>query len=68
MKKNLIFTIISFVVLIGFLFYAQENMDNFTLRILNLCAIYAILGLSLNLINGFTGQFSLGQHLLVAID
>jgi branched-chain amino acid transport system permease protein len=67
MKKNLIFTIISFVVLIGFLFYAQENMDNFTLRILNLCAIYAILGLSLNLINGFTGQFSLGHAGFMAI-
>ena len=58
MKKNSIYTLVALVAVVAFIFFAQSNLDNFTLRILNLCAIFAILGLSLNLINGFTGQFS----------
>ena len=46
----------------GLLFvWAENNMDNFQLRILNLAAIFAILGLSMNLVIGFTGMFSLGH-------
>lgn len=67
MKKNTIYTLIAFVVLLVVIFLAQGNLDNFTLRILNLCAIFAILGLSLNLINGFTGQFSLGHAGFMAV-
>ena len=67
MKKNCIYTLIAFVVLFVIIFLAQGNLDNFTLRILNLCAIFAILGLSLNLINGFTGQFSLGHAGFMAV-
>jgi len=67
MKKNCIYTLLAFVALIAFIFLAQGNLDNFTLRILNLCAIFAILGLSLNLINGFTGQFSLGHAGFMAV-
>ncbi len=43
-------------------FFAQNALDAYKLRILNLCAIYTILAVSsMNLINGFTGQFSLGH-------
>jgi branched-chain amino acid transport system permease protein len=41
--------------------WAENNLDNFQLRILNLAAIFAILGLSMNLVIGFTGMFSLGH-------
>ena len=37
------------------------------MRILNLCAINAILALSLNLTNGFTGLFSLGTAGFMAV-
>ena len=46
---------------------ANYYFDSYRIRILNLCAIYTILGLSLNLINGFTGLFSLGHAGFIAI-
>ena len=60
-KRNIILTTISLLLLIIFVCYANKNFDAYKLRILNLCAIYTILGLSMNLINGFTGLFSLGH-------
>lgn len=36
-------------------------MGNFNTRILNLAAIFIILGVSMNLVLGFTGMFSLGH-------
>lgn len=66
-KRNWILTGISILILIIFLFYANENFDAYKLRILNLCAIYTILGLSMNLINGFTGVFSLGHAGFMAV-
>lgn len=66
-KRNLILTIISLIVLAIFIFYADNNFDAYIVRILNLCAIYTILGLSMNLINGFTGLFSLGHAGFMAV-
>ena len=43
------------------LFWVESNLDSFQIRILNLAAIFAILGLSMNLVIGFTGMFSLGH-------
>lgn len=40
---------------------------SYQVRILNLAAINAVLALSLNLINGFTGQFSLGHAGFMAV-
>ena len=42
-------------------------LDSYKVKVLNLCAIYVILGLSMNLINGFTGLFSLGHAGFMAI-
>ena len=68
-KKNLYFLLnISIIMLIIiFIIIANRNFDSYVIRILNLCAIYIILGVSLNLINGFTGQFSLGHAGFMAI-
>ncbi len=66
-RRNAILTLIAVLLLIVFLFYAQKNLDMYVVRILNVCAIYAILGLSLNLINGFTGLFSLGHAGFMAV-
>src|SRR5665648_1171687 len=56
------------LILLGVLVYlAENNLDAYKLRILNLGAIYATLGVSLNLIYGFTGQFSLGHAVFMAM-
>lgn len=52
---------------IGFLIFAQNSFDDYTLRITNNIAIFIILAVSYNLINGVTGQFSLEPNGFVAI-
>ena len=65
-KKNL-FKIALIIVTFAFLFYAQNNFNDYTIRILNNIAIFIILAASYNLINGVTGQFSLEPNGFVAI-
>ena len=65
--KKLKYTLISLVVFVVFLILANLFMNQYQLRILNLCAIYIILGLSLNLVNGFTGLFVLGHAGFMAV-
>ncbi len=50
-----------------FLFWAQGSLDGYKIQILNLIAVNIILALSLNLIYGFTGMFSLGHAGFMAI-
>lgn len=50
-----------------FLWLAQDSFDGYKIQILNLIAINIILALSLNLIYGFTGLFSLGHAGFMAI-
>lgn len=66
-KRNNILTLTAIAVLILFLFIANRTLDEYIVRILNLCAIYTVLGLSMNLINGFTGLFSLGHAGFMAV-
>lgn len=68
-KKNrdLILTTILLVVLFGLSFFVNSEMDSYTRRIVNLSLVYAIIGLSMNITNGFAGQFSLGQAGFMAI-
>jgi branched-chain amino acid transport system permease protein len=66
-KRNMILTIISMLILIVVLFFIDSNVDPYKTRILNLCAIYVILALSMNLVNGFTGLFSLGHAGFMAV-
>jgi branched-chain amino acid transport system permease protein len=66
-QKKKIFTIVSCIVLALFIVIADKFFDRFSLRVFNLCAIYIILALSLNLLNGFTGIFSLGHAGFMAI-
>ncbi len=55
------------VATIWFIWYAQNHLDPYTVSILNNIAIFAILALSYNLINGIAGQFSLEPNGFVAI-
>lgn len=68
-QRNLLLTGIAIAALLLFTFFAVRGdlVDSYVLRILNLCATYAILGLSMNLVNGFTGLFSLGSAGFMAI-
>ncbi len=50
-----------------FLWWAGGSFDGYKIQILNLIAINIILALSLNLIYGFTGLFSLGHAGFMAI-
>ncbi len=47
--------------------WLPKSMNRYTAQILNLSAVYGILALSLNLIYGFTGMFSLGHAGFMAI-
>lgn len=62
-RARLKFILTAVVVLLAFaaLYLGQDVLNSFHIRILNLAAIFAILGLSMNLIIGFTGMFSLGH-------
>lgn len=60
-------TIISLGALLTFLWYADYFVSDYGIRILNHIAIFIILAVSYNLINGVTGQFSLEPNAFLAI-
>ncbi|MCL2270843.1 MAG: branched-chain amino acid ABC transporter permease [Treponema sp.] len=66
-KRKDILTVASLVAAVVFVIIADNAFSSFSLRIFNLCGIYIILALSLNLINGFTGLFSLGHAGFMAL-
>jgi len=66
-KRKFLFTGIFLLAAAGFVILAGNVFGSFYLRIFNLCGIYIILALSLNLINGFTGLFSLGHAGFMAL-
>ena len=66
-RKEQLLSIAALVVVALLIYFAENNLDSYKLRILNLGAIYTTLGVSLNLIFGFTGQFSLGHAGFMAI-
>ena len=66
-KQNTTLSAIAVILLVGFVVFANTVFQAFYLRIFNLCGVYIILALSLNLVNGFTGLFSLGHSGFMAI-
>lgn len=46
---------------------AEATLNNYYLRILQLIGVYTVLTVSLNLPNGFTGDFSLGHAAFMAV-
>ncbi|MBP1926902.1 branched-chain amino acid transport system permease protein [Sedimentibacter acidaminivorans] len=67
MRRSLTVLIIIAFASIIILLDTKTIGDNYVRRILNLGAIYAIVSVSMNLVNGFTGLFSLGQAGFMAI-
>ncbi len=62
-----ILTAVGLLIVFMLLSWAEKNLDPYKCRILNLIAINAIWAVSLNLIYGYTGQFSLGHAGIIAI-
>ena len=61
-KRDWILSLILAAVVLVFLVYVDKNMHYSMLAsVIQKAAIYALLAVSLNLLNGFTGLFSLGQ-------
>ena len=71
MKKQtkLILTAIAIVIFAAILFMLESNAkDNgMVITIIEKSAIFAVVAVSMNLLNGFTGLFSLGQAGFMAI-
>ncbi|SFN91021.1 amino acid/amide ABC transporter membrane protein 2, HAAT family [Formivibrio citricus] len=66
-RRDRMLTLGAAVIGLGLLFAFDSMFDRFTMQIFKLCAINVILALSLNLINGFTGLFSLGHAGFMAV-
>lgn len=69
-QKNIVslgLTLLLCALLTAGLFALERGANNYVLRIARLCAINIVLALAMNLINGFTGLFSLGQAGFMAI-
>jgi branched-chain amino acid transport system permease protein len=66
-KRNFILNLCGIGLLALFMYWAQGNLDGYKIQVINLVAVNAILALSLNLIYGFTGMFSLGHAGFMAI-
>ncbi len=64
--RFLLYAVIFYGLVIG-LNSANILIDDFALLIINISLIYVILASSLNLINGFTGQFSIGHMGFAAV-
>ena len=67
LSRDQMLTLAAAVVGLALLFTFDQMFDRFTMQIFKLCAINIILALSLNLINGFTGLFSLGHAGFMAV-
>ncbi len=67
LKRNYMLNGVVVLILGLFLFWAGRNLDGYKIQILNLIAVNIILALSLNLIYGFTGLFSLGHAGFMAV-
>ena len=61
-KRDIILSLILAAVVLALLIYVDKEMHYSMLAsIIQKAAIYSLLAVSLNLLNGFTGLFSLGQ-------
>lgn len=66
-KRNRYLNIGAILLILAILMALNLTLDNYQIRIFNLCGIYIILSLSMILINGFLGLFSLGHAGFMAI-
>jgi branched-chain amino acid transport system permease protein len=65
--RRLLPVLVALVLLAVLLGVAEASLNNYYLRILQLIGVYIVLTVSLNLPNGFTGDFSLGHAAFMAV-
>jgi branched-chain amino acid transport system permease protein len=65
--RDRILTGAAVALLLAFLCYADRTFSAYSIRILNTVAIFIILAVTYNLINGVTGQFSLGPNAFLLV-
>jgi branched-chain amino acid transport system permease protein len=58
---------VAMVLLVVLYLALPQGLDDFWVGVLNYCAIFAIGGIGLNLLTGFTGQVSLGHAFFVGV-
>src|SRR5512144_3321152 len=66
-SRDRVLTGITLLILFAFLYWADGNVSEYHVRLLNNCAIFITLAVSYNLINGICGQFSLEPNAFVAV-
>lgn len=68
-KSTALYSVIALIILAGLLFLLEINKNTYgmAVSILQKSSILAIVAVSMNLLNGFTGLFSLGQAGFMAI-
>lgn len=59
---NVWLTLGALILLTLFVWWGSSNLNAYFMRVLNMSAIYIVAAVSYNLINGVTGQFSLGPN------
>jgi ABC-type branched-subunit amino acid transport system permease subunit len=59
--------VFSFLAALAIQFLIFPRIDDYTITILNIIGINIILAVSLNVVNGYTGQFSLGHAAFMAL-
>ena len=65
--RRVVPSVVGVLLLVVALAVADQTLNNYYLRIAQLIGIYIVLTVSLNLPNGFTGDFSLGHAAFMAI-
>jgi branched-chain amino acid transport system permease protein len=65
--KRLLYIALTLVILFAFNAVLPRFLNPYFMRVLMLCGISVVLAVSLNLINGFTGQFSIGHAGFMAV-
>jgi len=65
--KQLLIVLLTLGVLLGLDLLLPRFLNPYLMRVLMLCGISVILAVSLNIVNGFTGQFSIGHAGFMAV-
>ncbi|BER92172.1 MAG: branched-chain amino acid transport system permease protein [Candidatus Atribacteria bacterium] len=66
-RINLFLTLCLFGLLLLGIWLAENNLNSYLIRVFNTACIYIVAASAYNLINGITGQFSLGPNAFMAI-
>src|SRR4029079_8391521 len=67
MLRKLIYVFAAVALLVGLQLGANAALDAYLVRVISICGINVMLAVALNLVNGTTGQFSIGHAGFMAV-